>query len=161
MCRCKLSPEVNSSVLCLLDMIKHSFVNIIQCPDWEKKTTDHEKWFKCLQKLNASCALVDCVYRPRSRFCTKYWRFTTRASTFIAISLYSLYSFSLPHLSNCKNPTKNQLNNGMSLRIHEFWGIFHYSIDLYYILHLESGYYKCTILPDCTIHVLQGGKSFD
>ena len=48
-------------MLCLLGIIKHSFVNIIQCPNSEKKTTDHEKWFKCLQKLNAFSVLADCV----------------------------------------------------------------------------------------------------
>ena len=203
MCRYLLFTEFNASrILCLLGIIKHSFVHIIQCPDSEKKTTDHEKWFKCLQKLNAFSALADCVglgagfvqnirvLQPvlctkycfvqniqtirnialykifKISLCTKYWRFTTRASTFIAISLYSLYSFSLPHLPSCKNLA---LWGGKSI---EYWnipknteyvflGIFKYSIAMYYILHQESGYYKCIILPDCTIHVLQGGKSFD
>ena len=51
----------SSRILCLLGIIKHSFENIIQCPDSKKKTTDPEKWFKCLQKLNAFGALADCT----------------------------------------------------------------------------------------------------
>ena len=97
-CRYLLFTEFNASrILCLLGIIKHSFVHIIQCPDSEKKTTDHEKWLKCLKKLNAFSALTDCVCRPRSRFWTKYSRFTTRALYKILLctkySNYSKYSF--------------------------------------------------------------------
>ena len=136
-----------------------------------------------MQKLNVFGALADCVGLGagfvqnfavlQPVLCTKYC-FVQHIQDIRNIALYKIFKILLctkfgvlqPVLqllspSVCTRCTRsafltfksvrtwpseaeNQLNIGISLRI-----------------HITSGYYKCNILPDCTIHVLQGGKSFD